>query len=69
MDPSARDAILVALKKLRDDPRPDGIRPLKGRRDYLRLRVGDYRVIYSVDDRASVVLVAVAGHRREVYRR
>ena len=41
---------------------------LTGHRPYLRVRSGDYRVIYSVDDRARVVTVAAVGHRREIYR-
>ncbi len=41
---------------------------IKAHRPYLRVRVGDYRVIYAVDDTTRVVRVAVAGHRREVYR-
>ena len=44
------------------------MRPLKGHRPYLRVRTGDYRVIYAVDDQARVVTVAAVGHRREVYR-
>ena len=43
-------------------------RPLTGHRPYLRVRSGDYRVIYSVDDRARMVTVAAVGHRREIYR-
>ena len=42
--------------------------PLTGHRPYLRVRSGDYRVIYCVDDGARVVTVAAVGHRREIYR-
>jgi ParE toxin of type II toxin-antitoxin system, parDE len=42
--------------------------PLTGHRPYLRVRSGDYRVIYAVDDRARLVTIAAVGHRREVYR-
>jgi mRNA interferase RelE/StbE len=41
---------------------------LKGHRPWLRTRVGDYRIIYAVDDRARMVTVAAIGHRREIYR-
>jgi mRNA interferase RelE/StbE len=42
--------------------------PVKGHRPYVRVRSGDYRIIYAVDDETHVVTVAVIGHRREVYR-
>jgi mRNA-degrading endonuclease RelE of RelBE toxin-antitoxin system len=41
---------------------------LTGRRPYLRVRSGDYRVIYAVDDQARIVTIAAVGHRREIYR-
>lgn len=46
-----------------------GAAPIKGHRPYLRVRSGDYRVIYAVDDQACVVTVAADGHRREIYDR
>ena len=49
-------------------PRPAGVKPLKRHRPWLRVRVGDYRIIYDVDDTTRTVTVAVLGHRREVYR-
>jgi mRNA interferase RelE/StbE len=68
LDPPVRKAIAEAIDSLAADPRPPGVRPLTGHRPYLRVRSGDYRVIYSVDDGAHVVTVAAVGHRREVYR-
>jgi mRNA interferase RelE/StbE len=47
---------------------PPGARLLQGHRPWLRIRVGDYRVIYAVDDHEQVVTVAVVGPRRDVYR-
>jgi mRNA interferase RelE/StbE len=41
---------------------------LTGHHPYLRVRSGDYRVIYTVDDRARVVTIAALGHRRDIYR-
>ncbi len=55
------------ILSLEDNPRPRGARKLSGREEY-RLRVGDYRVIYIIDDQALTVTVFVVGHRREVYR-
>lgn len=68
MHPDARAAILRILHNLGPNPRPPGIQSLTGHREYLRLRVGDYRIVYLVDDEARTVTVVLAGHRREVYR-
>jgi len=68
LDPSVRKAIAQLIDGLAADPRPPGVAPLTGHRPYLRVRSGDYRVIYSVDDRARMVTVAAVGHRREIYR-
>jgi len=48
-------------------PRPHGSQKLHGT-DFFRIRIGDYRVIYSVDDVHKIVKVLDIGHRREVYR-
>jgi mRNA interferase RelE/StbE len=56
------------IDALADDPRPPGVRALTGHRPYLRVRSGDYRVIYVVDDEIRQVRVVVIGHRRDVYR-
>jgi mRNA interferase RelE/StbE len=49
------------------DPRPFGVVKLAGRDDY-RIRVGDNRVVYAVEDAERLVLIARIAHRREVYR-
>jgi mRNA interferase RelE/StbE len=67
-DAAARKELLAAMRELADDPRPAGVRALKGHRPWLRVRLGDYRMIYAVDDSARLVTVAVVGHRRDVYR-
>jgi mRNA interferase RelE/StbE len=67
-DVGTRKDVLEAIRSLGANPRPPGVRPLKGHRPWLRLRVGDYRIIYDVDDDARVVTVSVVGHRRDVYR-
>ncbi|WP_404980599.1 type II toxin-antitoxin system RelE family toxin [Carboxydichorda subterranea] len=63
MYPRVRDA----MRDPADNPRPPGVRKLTGR-DGWRLRVGDYRVIYDVDDESRRVTVLHIGHRRDVYR-
>jgi len=68
LDEAARADVLSAMRALADNPRPAGVRPLKDHRPWLRIRVGDYRVIYAVDDREQLVTVAVVGPRRDVYR-
>lgn len=60
--------ILTAIDALAGDPRPHGCKQLKGGGGEMRIRVGDYRIIYDVDDGEVVILVLAIGHRREVYR-
>jgi len=54
---------------LADDPRPAGSKKLKGYKDSWRIRIGDWRVVYIVDDPAKLVTVTRIAHRREVYGR
>ncbi len=71
LDPQVRGRIQGAIALLAQDPRPPGARGLKGR-EGLRVRVGDYRIIYTVDDRVLAVLAVVVvrlGHRRDGYDR
>ncbi len=49
------------------EPRPRGARKLKGSRDHYRLRVGDYRVVYRVDDVQRSVVVVAIGDRKDIY--
>ena len=62
-----RERITKRLLALEENPRPSGIKKLQGEESY-RLRVGDYRVLYSVDDQLKRVVILAVGHRREVYR-
>jgi mRNA interferase RelE/StbE len=64
----AQDRVESYLGALADDPRPRGSRSLRDRPGY-RLRVGDYRIIYEVDDDARTVTITAVGHRRDVHRR
>ncbi len=63
-----RDRIESAIDGLAAEPRPHGAVKLAGRDDF-RIRVGDYRIVYAVDDTDRLVLFARIAHRREVYRR
>jgi len=60
--------IISRVKTLTDNPRPTGCRKIAGSRNAWRIRVGNYRVVYEIDDRAKVVRVMRVRHRREVYR-
>lgn len=60
--------IASAAKELGNDPRPHGCVKLKGEDDLWRIRVGDYRVIYAIEDEELVVLVVRVAHRKDVYR-
>ena len=66
-DPKLKARLDEAIESLGDDPRPPGCRKLAGTTDRYRVRVGDYRIIYRIDDGKVTVLVLVIGHRREVY--
>ncbi|GAA1865828.1 type II toxin-antitoxin system RelE/ParE family toxin [Paeniglutamicibacter psychrophenolicus] len=68
IDARDRDRIRGAIALLGEEPRPPGARALQGRPG-LRVRVGDYRIIYTVDDNILVVVVITLGHRRNVYER
>jgi len=68
LDPQMRPRIQGAIALLAQDPRPPGARTLRGRPG-LRIRVGDYRIIYTVEDDVLLVVVVTLGHRREVYER
>jgi mRNA interferase RelE/StbE len=59
--------IARAMLALEENPRPSGVVKLSGREAW-RIRVGDHRVIYTIDDAKKEVEVYTIGHRREVYR-
>lgn len=60
--------IVTRIRTLAEDPRPVGCRKITGSRVDWRIRVGEYRVIYEVDDKAGVIRVMRIRHRKEVYR-
>ncbi len=62
-----RKRVAAKIQRLGSNPRPDGAEKLSGQDKY-RLRQGDYRVLYSIDDTQAQVVVVKIGHRREVYR-
>lgn len=67
IDRSEQPRMQGAIALLAKDPRPPASRPLRGREGY-RLRVGDYRILYTIDDGVLLIVVVTVGHRRDVYR-
>jgi len=62
------DRVIEAVQALVKDPRPTGCRKLTGTDHDWRIRVGDYRIVYEIDDASREVRVNRIRHRREVYR-
>jgi mRNA interferase RelE/StbE len=65
---SDRRRIIEKIGGLADDPRAQGAEKLAGYDDRYRVRQGDYRVVYLIDDAATSVTIYKVGHRRDVYR-
>lgn len=68
LDPPVARRVRGAIALLAEDPRPPASRPLRGRPAW-RVRVGDYRVIYTIENDVLLVVVVTLGHRRDVYQR
>ena len=62
------ERILGKVELLASNPRPPGCKKLRGHSSLWRIRVGEYRVIYSIDDNNQIVDVSVIRHRSEAYR-
>ncbi len=56
-----------ALESLTTNPRPDGVKKLSGVGDLWRIRVGDYRIIYTIEDEIVLITVVRLRHRRDAY--
>ena len=63
-----QDRIIDAIYNLATIPRPHGTRKLSGK-DAWRIRVGDYRIIYEIDENKLNILIITLGHRKEIYRK
>jgi mRNA interferase RelE/StbE len=60
--------ILSRIERLAQEPRPPGCSKLQGEENLWRIRLGDYRIVYSIDDRQHMVDIVRIRHRREAYR-
>ncbi len=61
------DKIKEAILNLEINPRPAGVKKLTDRSAW-RIRIGNYRVVYEIDDQSKIIIVIEIGHRKEVYR-
>jgi mRNA interferase RelE/StbE len=60
--------VLTRIENLAHQPRPSGCVKLEGSRDLWRIRVGEYRIVYSIVDRECLVDIVAIRHRSDVYR-
>ena len=60
--------IIEDITNLSVSPRPAGCKKLKGYKNSYRIRVGDYRVIYEIEDKVLRILVIAIGHRKDIYK-
>ncbi len=61
------EKIIVVLKSLEENPRPSGCKKLKGYKNLWRARIGDYRIIYAIEEVIMLVDVREIGHRKDIY--
>lgn len=69
LDRLTQTRLLRALQKLESNPRLETNKRLKGMESLYRMRVGNYRILYRIEDDKLLVLIVVIAHRREVYKR
>ena len=69
LDVAARRRVQAAIELLAEHPRPSGARKLAGGDGEWRVRTGDFRVVYQINDDVLLVLVVAVGYRRDVYQR
>jgi len=66
--PADFERIITSIKNLSENPRPPSCRKITGSKRDWRIRIGEYRVIYEIDEKAKAVKVMRVRHRREAYR-
>lgn len=69
LDKTTARRVVKAIDRLNSDPRPAGVRALVGFPGLFRIRVGDYRIVYTIEDAELIVLVLRVAHRSVVYRK
>lgn len=68
IQPKQMKGIGERISALADDPRPPGMEKVEGGDNLWRVRAGDYRIVYTIEDEILLVVIVKVGHRREVYR-
>ncbi|MCU0527699.1 MAG: type II toxin-antitoxin system RelE/ParE family toxin [Elainella sp. Prado103] len=63
------DRIAEKIEHLAEDPRPDGVVKMKGSDHEYRIRIGDYRVRYEIDDKELIIILLQCKRRKDVYRK
>ncbi len=64
-----RTSLFKIILSLSSEPRPESARPIKCKNKYLRIRKGNYRIIYTVKDDILLVLIVSIGNRRDIYKK
>lgn len=67
LPPSILGSILESISKLAETPRPSGCKKLQGHKNLWRIRIADYRVIYEIDDKGKIIIIAAVSHRKDAY--
>ncbi len=62
------DRVVAKIQQLAENPRPDGVVKLKGFDNEYRVRIGDYRIRYEIDDEELVILLLQCKHRKDAYK-
>jgi mRNA interferase RelE/StbE len=68
LEPPLQRRLARAIDALAINPRPYGVVKLTDEDDLYRLRVGEYRIVYKIQDSQLIVLIVAVGHRRDIYR-
>ena len=69
LDRAAQRRVQAAIELLATEPRPSGAKKLVDGNGEWRVRTGDYRIVYEIQDNVLLILVAAVGHRRDIYER
>jgi mRNA interferase RelE/StbE len=69
LEVTVRRRIFTKIETLRINPRPSGVEKLSGATDLYRVRAGDFRIIYTIEDQVTTVLILKVGDRKEIYKR
>jgi mRNA interferase RelE/StbE len=68
LEQSIQRRVLAKFRQLAENPRPSGVQKLQGPDDFYRVRVGDFRIIYSILDDELIVLILSVADRKDAYR-